>query len=216
MGKTWADLQTLKPDTFREHCQTLKERLADPMREVQRLGQEIEQEPVAWMDVDGNVIEFVSADQPQKIRGRARTYLFCNEANELSYEAWMQLIMRTEGKIVIDEYADMKPQVFEQILRPALSDVKGGALFIGTPKGRNHFYELYQMAQREEDEDWVSFHFTSFDNPLLDPKEIEAAKKSMCLYWASIPPYSCLNVMVFDSLYCSSVSSSRLKYARPK
>ncbi len=35
------------------------------------------------------------------------------------------------------------------------------------------------MAQREEDEDWVSFHFTSFDNPLLDPKEIEAAKKSM-------------------------------------
>jgi predicted phage terminase large subunit-like protein len=81
--------------------------------------------------------------------------------------------------VVVDEYADMKPQVFEQILRPALSDVKGGALFIGTPKGRNHFYELYQMAQREEDEDWVSFHFTSFDNPLLDPKEIEAAKKSM-------------------------------------
>jgi predicted phage terminase large subunit-like protein len=81
--------------------------------------------------------------------------------------------------VVVDEYADMKPQVFEQILRPALSDVKGGALFIGTPKGRNHFYELYQMAQRNEDEDWVSFHFTSFDNPLLDPKEIEAAKKSM-------------------------------------
>jgi predicted phage terminase large subunit-like protein len=81
--------------------------------------------------------------------------------------------------VVIDEYADMKPQVFEQILRPALSDVKGGALFIGTPKGRNHFYELYEMAQRGEDEDWSSFHFTSFDNPLLDPKEIEAAKKSM-------------------------------------
>ena len=81
--------------------------------------------------------------------------------------------------VVIDEYADMKPQVFEQILRPALSDVKGGALFIGTPKGRNHFYELYQMAQKEEDSDWVSFHFTSFDNPLLDPAEIEAAKKSM-------------------------------------
>lgn len=81
--------------------------------------------------------------------------------------------------VVVDEYADMKPQVFEQILRPALSDVKGGALFIGTPKGRNHFYELYQMGKKGEDEDWVSFHFTSFDNPLLDPKEIEAAKKSM-------------------------------------
>ncbi len=52
--------------------------------------------------LNGNIIEFVSADQPQKIRGRARQYLFCNEANELTYEAWMQLIMRTEGKIVID------------------------------------------------------------------------------------------------------------------
>ena len=40
---------------------------------------------------------------------------------------------------VIDEYADMKPSVFEQILRPALADVKGDCLFIGTPKGRNHF-----------------------------------------------------------------------------
>jgi phage terminase large subunit-like protein len=81
--------------------------------------------------------------------------------------------------VVIDEYADMKPQVFEQIIRPALADVRGGALFIGTPKGRNHFYELYKYAESGKDKDWVAFHYTSYDNPLIPPEEIEAAKISM-------------------------------------
>jgi len=67
--------------------------------------------------LNGNVIEFVSADQPQKIRGRARTYLFCNEANELSYEAWMQLIMRTEGKIVIDyNPSDLSSWIYDNVI----------------------------------------------------------------------------------------------------
>lgn len=82
--------------------------------------------------------------------------------------------------VVIDEYADMKPQVWEQILRPALSDVKGGGLFIGTPKGRNHFYDLYEEADSgRAGDDWAAFHYTSFDNPFLDPTEIEAAKKTL-------------------------------------
>ena len=80
---------------------------------------------------------------------------------------------------VIDEYADMKPFVFEQIVRPALADVKGGALFIGTPKGRNHFYDLFTYATKEEDPEWVAFHYKSEDNPFLDKGEIDAAKKSM-------------------------------------
>lgn len=49
-----------------------------------------------------NVVEFVSTDQPQKIRGRKRNYLFINEANEVNYESWMQLSLRTTEKIVID------------------------------------------------------------------------------------------------------------------
>ena len=81
--------------------------------------------------------------------------------------------------VVIDEYADMKSSVWEQIIRPSLADVKGGALFIGTPKGRNHFWELYQYAAEEDDPEWAAFHFTSFDNPFLAKEEIEAAKKSM-------------------------------------
>ena len=49
---------------------------------------------------------------------------------------------------VIDEYADMKPMVFEQIIRPALARAKAPCLFIGTPKGRNHFYDTLTMPKK--------------------------------------------------------------------
>jgi len=82
--------------------------------------------------------------------------------------------------VVMDEYASMKPEVWEMILRPTLADVKGGALFIGTPAGKNHFHKLWVEAQLSENEkDWESYQFVSTDNPFLDPDEIEAAKKSM-------------------------------------
>lgn len=82
--------------------------------------------------------------------------------------------------VVMDEYASMKPEVWEMILRPTLADVKGGALFIGTPAGKNHFHKLWLEAQLPENEkDWESYQFVSTDNPFLDPDEIEAAKKSM-------------------------------------
>lgn len=105
--------------------------------------------------VNGAMISLKGADRPETMRGVSLRF------------------------VVLDEYADMKPAVFEQILRPALADLKGKALFIGTPMGRNHFYELYQYGANSQDKDYKSWHFTSFDNPLLDPKEIETAKKSM-------------------------------------
>lgn len=52
--------------------------------------------------LNGNLIEFVSLDQPQKVRGRKRDVLFINEANELYFEDWQQLIMRTSGKVMLD------------------------------------------------------------------------------------------------------------------
>jgi phage terminase large subunit-like protein len=105
--------------------------------------------------VNGAVISLKGADRPETMRGVSLKF------------------------VVLDEYADMKPSVFEQILRPALADLKGKSLFIGTPMGRNHFYELYNYGEKQNDTEYKSWHFTSFDNPLLDPKEIEAAKKSM-------------------------------------
>jgi phage terminase large subunit len=53
-------------------------------------------------NLDGNLVEFISVDQPQKIRGRKREFLFINEANELNFEDWQQLVFRTTEKIVID------------------------------------------------------------------------------------------------------------------
>jgi len=105
--------------------------------------------------INGSMISLKGADRPETMRGVSLKFL------------------------VMDEYADMKPEVWEQILRPALADLKGDALFIGTPMGRNHFYDLYQHGLSGEDDTFASFHFTSFDNPLLDPEEINAAKKSM-------------------------------------
>lgn len=81
--------------------------------------------------------------------------------------------------VVIDEYADMKPSVWEEIIRPALADVRGPALFIGTPKGRNHFYRLAEDAKEDESGEWGYFHFTTYDNPFIDPREIDAARKTL-------------------------------------
>ena len=108
--------------------------------------------------VNGATISLKGADRPETMRGVSLKFL------------------------VMDEYADMKPEVFEQILRPALADQKGGALFIGTPMGRNHFYELYKYAELGDDESYKAFHFTSYDNELLDSEEIDLAKKSMSSY----------------------------------
>ena len=52
--------------------------------------------------LNGNLIEFISIDQPVKIRGRKRNYLWCNEANEFNYEDWQQLILRTTERIYLD------------------------------------------------------------------------------------------------------------------
>lgn len=52
--------------------------------------------------LNGNLVEFISTDQPQKIRGRKRDFLFVNECNEIKYDAWMQLLFRTNEKIIID------------------------------------------------------------------------------------------------------------------
>jgi phage terminase large subunit len=50
----------------------------------------------------GNMVEFISIDQPQKVRGRKRDVLFINEANEINLEDWRQLLLRTTGRVLID------------------------------------------------------------------------------------------------------------------
>lgn len=79
--------------------------------------------------------------------------------------------------IVLDEVASMKNfwMEWQEVLRPTLTDTKGEGLFISTPKGYNHFYDLFNL--QEKDSDYKSFHYTSYDNPHLPFEEIEKAKQ---------------------------------------
>jgi hypothetical protein len=81
--------------------------------------------------------------------------------------------------LVMDEVAFIKSEIWERVLRAALSDKKGRAMFISTPSGRNHFYDWFQLGQSGDDADWKSWHFTTADNETIDPKEIEAAKRTL-------------------------------------
>ena len=108
--------------------------------------------------VNGCVIYVRGADRPDTLRGM---------------DLWF---------VVLDEYADMKPIVWEQVIRAALSRHKGRALFIGTPKGRNHFYDLYLLGLNESDPEWESWLFYTADNELIDPEEIAAAKRTLSTF----------------------------------
>lgn len=90
----------------------------------------------------------------------------------------------TWSAVVLDEYKDMGETVWSEVVRPALAVARGKALFIGTPKGKNHFYELYRMAEfRMEDGDpnWAAFTFTSAANPAISKSEIETMTSDMSL-----------------------------------
>lgn len=81
--------------------------------------------------------------------------------------------------VVMDEYAFMKPEVWDLILRPTLSDVQGDALFIGTPEGKNHFYDRWMDGHNPEIEGWESFQFNSLDNPTIKEEELANARMTL-------------------------------------
>ena len=106
---------------------------------------------------NGRIIRFKGADEPDSLRGVGLSF------------------------VVMDEYAFMKPSVWEYIIRPALGRAEGGALFIGTPAGKNHFYEMWTAASQgldpssgKKSKDWVAFQFMTSANPYLTRNEIQA------------------------------------------
>jgi predicted phage terminase large subunit-like protein len=105
--------------------------------------------------VNGRTIEIKGSDRPDTLRGASLAY------------------------VVLDEYATMKPEVWDMIVGPALADTRGDALFIGTPDGKNHFYDLWVDAGKEENDEWEAFQFNSLDNPIIREEEIEKARKRM-------------------------------------
>jgi predicted phage terminase large subunit-like protein len=105
--------------------------------------------------INGRTIKIKGSDRPETLRGPGLSY------------------------VVLDEFADMKPEVWEEIVQPMLMEVDGDAFFIGTPKGKNHFYELWLTAKNGNDPDWEAFQFISTDNPYIPEKVVEKMKKRM-------------------------------------
>lgn len=105
--------------------------------------------------VNGRKILVRGADNPDSLRGVSLTY------------------------VVLDECAFIKQDIWEKVIRASLSDKKGRALFISTPSGRNWFYDVFNLGKDDQDEEWKSWHFTTQDNETIDPKEIEAAKRTL-------------------------------------
>lgn len=103
---------------------------------------------------NGSIIEFKSADNPDSLRGEG-----------------------LRG-VVLDECAQIKEGVWSESLRASLSDKKGWAIFIGTPKGQNWFWKIFKKAEKGEF-GWKAFTFTTYDNPLVDPHEIDEARKDL-------------------------------------
>jgi predicted phage terminase large subunit-like protein len=101
------------------------------------------------------IIRFKGMDDPDSLRGVGLSYC------------------------ILDEYAFMKSEGWEYIILPALMRAEGGAMFIGTPDGKNHFYDLYQYAEHSGDPEWQAWHFASVDNPHLTKNEINAMAKKL-------------------------------------
>jgi len=107
---------------------------------------------------NGSIIELKGADNPDSLRGV------------------------DVDLVVLDEYAFMKPFVWEEIIRPNLTATAGEAIFIGTPNGYDHFYDVYMMGQKDSenyDSDYASFKQPSTINPYLPIGEVEKAQKEL-------------------------------------
>lgn len=83
--------------------------------------------------------------------------------------------------VVLDEYGEMNATIFSQVIRPALSDRKGWAIFIGTPKGSNEFHKIYQVACKymKEGKDWFANMYKASETGIVALSELEAARATM-------------------------------------
>ncbi len=82
------------------------------------------------------------------------------------------------NKVVLDEYAFMKANVWGEIIQPMLSETKGEALFVGTPTGiQNHFYDMWVKGQNESD--YKSWQFTTLEGGFISEDEIDSAKRNL-------------------------------------
>lgn len=81
--------------------------------------------------------------------------------------------------VILDEFAEMDPRIWGQVVRPALADRKGWAIFIGTPKGQNHFYDVYKTALENQGRGWFAAVYKASQTGVLPKEELDAMRAEM-------------------------------------
>lgn len=110
---------------------------------------------------------------------------------------------------VMDEHADMRPSLWGEVIRPTLSDRKGWAVFIGTPRGHNDFYDLYQDARRQDD--WYHLMLRASETGILPADELASARRQMTPAQYD-QEYECS----FEAAILGAVYPKELKEAEPR
>lgn len=132
---------------------------------------------------NGSHVRLFGADNPNALRG-----------------------MYLDG-VIMDEYADMRPSLWGEVIRPSLSDRNGWAVFIGTPRGKNEFFEIYDKAR--SDPDWFSLTLKASETALLPASELADAAKTM-----SPNQYAQEYECSFDAAVIGAVYAKELLVAR--
>lgn len=130
---------------------------------------------------NGGRIRLYGADNPDRLRG---LYL--------------------DG-VILDEPADMKPRLWPEVVRPALSDRQGWAVFIGTPKGKNDFWRLWSEADHE----WFRLSLKASETKLLHDIELASARKTM-----SVDQYEQEYECSFDAAIVGAIYGKEMKEAQ--
>lgn len=140
---------------FREQAKTVAwhylKRFAAPV--VKDVEGDIRESELAVRLFNGSQVRLFGADNPNSLRG-----------------------MYLDG-VVLDEYADCRPSLWGEVIRPTLSDRNGWAVFIGTPRGRNEFCRLYEAAL--QDPRWFHLMLKASETGILPPAELESARRSL-------------------------------------
>src|SRR6185436_3561935 len=110
---------------------------------------------------------------------------------------------------VLDEFGLMPPRIFSEVVRPALSDRGGWAFFIGTPAGKNQFYDIVQHAKAQPD--WFFAEYKASETGIIEPSELASARKDMTADEYA-QEYECsFEASVKAAIYASELSAARLQ-----